>query len=179
MSEDARTDSGSPTPSPGRFQVIPAAYVLLRRGRAVAPSGHDEVLLQLRRGTGYFDGHWAAGAAGHVEPGESVFAAAAREAHEELGVTIMAAALHPITAMHRTNGNGQPIDERVDFFFECREWSGTPALQEDKAADLAWFPLDALPTPVVPHELFVLDGLRTGTLAATVAYGFPGTALSG
>ena len=30
------------------------------------------MLLQLRRGTGYMDGHWAAAAAGHVEAGESV-----------------------------------------------------------------------------------------------------------
>lgn len=166
----------------GRFQVIPAAYVFLLRPGAGAGSGSlyagadtagpDEVLLQLRRGTGYYDEHWASGAAGHVEPGESVFAAAAREAREELGVSIDASMLHPLTAMHRTHGNGREIDERVDFFFACREWHGTPELQEEKAAALAWFPLDALPTPVVPHELFVLEGLRTGTLASTVAYGF-------
>ena len=44
-----------------RFQVVPAAYVVLRRD--------DEVLLQLRRGTGYMDGYWACAAAGHVERG--------------------------------------------------------------------------------------------------------------
>ena len=60
-----------------RFRVVPAAYVLLRRG--------DEVLLQLRRNTGYMDDHWAAAAAGHVEADESVFEAAVREAREELG----------------------------------------------------------------------------------------------
>lgn len=166
----------------GRFQVIPAAYVLLLRPGAGAGSGSlyagtetagpDEVLLQLRRGTGYYDEHWASGAAGHVEPGESVFAAAVREAREELGITISAGALHPLTAMHRTHGNGRAIDERVDFFFACRDWEGTPELQEEKAAGLAWFALDSLPTPVVPHELFVLDGLRTGKLPSTVAYGF-------
>ena len=53
-----------------RFQVIPAAYLLLTRGE-----GDDlEVLLQLRGpGTSYMPGHWASGAAGHVELGESVF----------------------------------------------------------------------------------------------------------
>ena len=44
--------------------------------------GRDQVLLQLRDGTGYMADHWAAGAAGHIERGESVFAAA-REAKME------------------------------------------------------------------------------------------------
>ena len=45
-----------------RFQVIPAAYVVLRRG--------DEVLMLLRANTGYMDGYWAV-PAGHVEKDES------------------------------------------------------------------------------------------------------------
>ncbi|MFC4943988.1 NUDIX domain-containing protein [Pseudonocardia sp. GCM10023141] len=153
-----------------RFAVVPAAYVLLLRD---APTGATEVLLQLRQNTGYRDGHWAAAAAGHVEQGESVFAAAVREAAEELGIAIEPADLTPVTAMHRTHANGQPIDERVDFFFTCRRWAGEPRLLEQaKAADLGWYVLDALPDPVVPHELAVLDGIRTGGLPAVTAYGF-------
>ncbi|MBA2698833.1 MAG: NUDIX domain-containing protein [Nocardioidaceae bacterium] len=148
-----------------RFRVVPAAYVLLRR--------HDEVLLQLRQGTGYMDGHWATAAAGHVEAEESVFAAACREAHEELGVMIEVADLVPLTSMHRTHGNGRPVDERVDWFFECRRWVGEPRLVEtDKAADLRWFGLDTLPQPVVPHELAVLDRLRAGDLLPVITHGF-------
>ncbi|HVL86284.1 MAG TPA: NUDIX domain-containing protein [Pseudonocardia sp.] len=154
-----------------RYRVVPAAYVLLRRG--------DEVLLQLRRNTGYRDGHWATAAAGHVELGEPVHRAACREAAEELGIVIDPADLVAVTAMHRTHGNGRPIDERVDFFFECRRWAGEPRLVEpEKAADLRWFPLDALPDPVVPHERAVLDGLRTATPAPIVAFGFPGGTLT-
>ena len=152
-----------------RFRVVPAAYVLLLRG-----AGRDaEVLLQLRRGTGYRDGHWAAAAAGHVEADESVFSAAWREAAEEVGVKIEAGDLEPLTTMHRTHGNHDPIDERVDFFFACRHWHGEPRLLEAaKAAGLGWFPLTALPEPVVPHERYVLDGLREGTLATITAFGF-------
>jgi len=139
--------------------------VLLRRD--------GEVLLQLRQGTGYMDGHWAAAAAGHVEDGESVFEAACREALEELGVTVDLAHLVPLTSMHRTHGNGRAIDERVDWFFECRRWTGEPTLLEtDKAADLRWFPLDALPEPVVPHELVVLEGVRSGDLPPITTHGF-------
>ena len=152
-----------------RFSVVPAAYVLLLR----AGDRGDEVLLQLRRGTGFMDGHWAAGAAGHVEEGESVFAAACREAAEELGVVVAPDALTPVTVMHRTRSNHSPIDERVDFFFTVRRWSGRAVGAEPaRIAGLGWYALDDLPEPVVPHERIVLDGLRAGTLPAVVAHGF-------
>jgi 8-oxo-dGTP pyrophosphatase MutT (NUDIX family) len=148
-----------------RFQVVPAAYVLLRR--------EHQVLLQLRRGTGYMDGHWACAAAGHVEAGESVFDAAVREAAEELAITIDPTDLEPLTGMHRTGGNGRPIDERVDWFFACSRWTGTPTLTEtDKAADLRWFDLDSLPDPLVPHEAYVIERYRAGNLASVTAFGF-------
>lgn len=147
----------------GRFRVVPAAYVLLRRGR--------EVLLQLRRGTGYMDGYWASGVAGHVEAGESVLAAARREGLEEVGVRL--GRISPLTVMHRTVPGGGPIEQRVDFFFECREWTGEPRLREpEKAAELRWFPLDRLPSPVVPHELVVLTGVREEDLAMVTTVGF-------
>ncbi len=148
-----------------RFQVVPAAYVVLRRA--------GQVLLQLRSGTGYRDGHWACAAAGHVEAGESVVEAALREAREEIGVRIAPADLVPLCAMHRTHGNGNPVDERVDFFFTCTRFEGSPRLLEPhKSADLRWFDLDALPDPVVPHERRVLDLLSAGPVPAILTEGF-------
>ena len=124
-----------------RFVVVPAAYVVFLRER----EGRPEVLLQLREGTGYMDGHWANAAAGHVERGE----------------------------MHRTGAPGPPIDERVDYFFSTRSWTGEPRIVEpDKCADLRWFRLDALPEPVVQHELRVLSLLRTGEVPPILAHGF-------
>lgn len=154
-----------------RFRVVPAAYVLLLRG-----TGREaEVLLQLRQGTGYRDGHWAAAAAGHVEAGEPVHSAACREAAEEIGVRIEPGDLVPLTTMHRTHGNHDPIDERVDFFFGCHRWAGEPRLLEAaKAADLRWYALAALPEPTVPHERYVLEALRDGALPAITTWGFPG-----
>jgi 8-oxo-dGTP diphosphatase len=150
-----------------RFVVVPASYVLLTR----ESRGRRQVLLQLRRGTGYMDGHWAAAAAGHIEQGESVFDAAAREAAEELGVHDLE--LTPLTAMHRTGRTGDPIDERVDFFLMATSWSGEPSIIEpEKCADLRWFDLDGLPSPVVPHELVVMEALREGALPAVLAHGF-------
>jgi len=151
-----------------RFVVVPASYVFfLRRD---ADRADTEVLLQLRRGTGYMDEHWAAAAAGHVERGETAAAAALREAAEEVDLTNVR--LEFLTAMQRT-AHDLPIDERVDFFFAARSWTGEPRIVEPaKCADLRWFPLDALPDPVVPHELRVLEALRAGPVPPLTHFGF-------
>jgi 8-oxo-dGTP pyrophosphatase MutT (NUDIX family) len=150
--------------------VVPAAYVLLLRAGATG----TEVLLQLRSGTGFRDGYWAAAAAGHVERGEAAPQAACREAAEELGVTVDETDLVPLITLHRTENTGEPVDERVDFFYTCGRWRGEPSLQEpERAADLRWFALDALPDPVVPHEHRVLESLRAGSTPAIASHGFP------
>ncbi|GAA0614941.1 NUDIX domain-containing protein [Kribbella sandramycini] len=146
-----------------RFSVVPAAYVVLRRG--------DEVLMLRRANTGYMDGYWAV-PAGHVERGESVLEAAVREVREEVGVEIAPADLRPLTVFHRTQANGDPIDERVDFFFTASRWSGEPReMEPEKSAGLEWFALDKLPEPMVPHEARVLAGLD-GELPVVMVQGF-------
>lgn len=150
-----------------RFVVVPASYVYLLRDGGAGP----EVLLQLRHGTGYMDDHWAATAAGHVERGETAHDAARREALEELAITDLDLVFE--LTMHRT-AHGPPIDERVDFFFTARSWSGEPRIVEpEKCAELRWCALDALPDPVVPHEAVALARLGTGT--PYVSYGFDTT----
>jgi 8-oxo-dGTP diphosphatase len=151
------------------FQVVPASYVVLRRRE----DGVERVLLQLREGTGFMDGHWAVSAAGHVEPGEDAPAAGVREAAEELGVRLERADLVPLCTIHRTASPHAPVDERVDFFFECRRWTGEPQRREaDRAAELRWFDLTVLPHPVVPHERVVLEGLLRGDLPPILTHGF-------
>jgi 8-oxo-dGTP pyrophosphatase MutT (NUDIX family) len=157
-----------------RFVVVPASYAFLLRG----PDDDPDVLLQLRRNTGYMDGHWAAGAAGHVERGETAYDAARREAFEELGIGDLELSFE--LTMQRTQG-ADPIDERVDFFFTSRSWTGEPTVQEPaKCADLRWFPLSRLPDPVVPHERLALGHLGTTTkyLTQGFAAGREGTAIA-
>jgi 8-oxo-dGTP diphosphatase len=149
-----------------RFVVVPAAYVFLLRDGVGGP----EVLLQLRQNTGYMDGHWAAAAAGHVEKGETAYDAARREAREEIDVGDLDLAF--VTSMQRTRG-GEPIDERIDFFFTARTWSGTPRIVEPaKCAALEWYALSVLPDPVVPHELKVLHGIIEGQIDPYTTFGF-------
>ena len=154
------------------FTLVPAAYVYLLRPDpgavdrdAGAASSGTQVLLQLRRNTGYMDGHWACGASGHVEAAESVLETALREADEELGIGVDAEDLTALTAMHRTNDlGGTALEQRIDLFFTLRAWEGTPAVREpSKNAGLRWFPLAGLPDPVPPHERYVLT-LLAGAL---------------
>ena len=162
------------------FTLVPAAYVYLLRpdpsgpasqpeptdGSVIGPaSASTQVLLQLRRNTGYMDGHWACGASGHVEAAESALETAVRETDEELGIGVEAKDLSALTAMHRTNDlGGAALEQRIDLFFTLRAWEGTPAVREpSKNAGLRWFPLTDLPDPVPPHERYVLT-LLAGAL---------------
>lgn len=149
-----------------RFTLVPASYVVfLRRS-----DGQNQILLQLRNGTGYMDGFWATAAAGHIESGESVFEAAAREAHEELGVSNVD--LRSLCSMHRTQGE-DPNEQRVDYFLQATSWSGEPtAMEPSKCSDLRWFDLRALPDPVVPHELQVLQAIESGNVPPIMTHGF-------
>ncbi len=146
------------------FALIPAAYVALLRG--------SEVLLQHRVGTGYMDGYWACSAAGHVERGESVYAAAVREAREELGVVIDEADLEPICTIHRRQ-TASDRGQRVDFFFAVSTWKGEPSVKEPELnGGLRWAQLSAPPEPLVPVDSIVLEMLRTGERRAIVHWGF-------
>ncbi len=128
------------------------------------------MLLQLRQNTGYMDDHWAAAAAGHVERGETAYDAARREALEEVGLG--AVALEFLTSMQRTQ-HADPIDERIDFFFTARTWTGDPAILEPaKCAELRWCPLDDLPDPVVPHERYALSLVGDPAVPPYTTFGF-------
>ena len=100
--------------------------------------------------------------------------AAVREAAEELGVELLSSELKPLTVLHRRHADGsEPVDHRVDFFYECRTWSGEPRRMEPlKSADLRWWPVDELPEKLVDHERFVIEAHHSGQLAPIHSYGF-------
>ena len=148
-----------------RFAVIPASYLFLRRD--------DTVLLQLRQNTGYMDGYWTAGAAGHIELGETAAQAVIREAREELGIGICPHALTAVAVMQRTDGTDSPHEQRVDWFFTCDAWENEPVIMEPaKCAKLRWFDLADLPDQVPDYEQIALDAVRNGQTATLLSVGF-------
>ncbi len=101
----------------------------------------------LRRfNTGYRDGEYSV-PAGHLDGDETVVAAAAREAGEEVGVQIDAEDIVFVGVMHRREG-----DERVDFFVRVEKWRGEPSnVEPQKCDDLRWVNVKSLPANTVPY----------------------------
>ena len=124
-----------------RYSIICASYLLLMQ---------DTNILLLRRfNTGYQDGNYSL-PAGHVDEGESVGDALVREAKEEIGINIQKQDVTLTHVMHR-KGTSQS-DERLDFFFTCRTYTGKVVnIEKEKCDDLSWFPVDMLPTNTIPY----------------------------
>lgn len=104
------------------------------------------ILLGRRYGTGFADGHYSL-PAGHLELGESVVLAAAREAKEELNIDIDPDDMRFVQVMHNSYGIG-----RLSFFFEVERWEGNIInMEPHKCDDLRWFSPGDLPTSMVPY----------------------------
>ena len=117
----------------------------------------DQILLLRRFNTGFRDGEYSV-PAGHLDGGETVMAAAAREANEEVGIEIEAGDMTFSTVMHRIED-----DERVDFFVHVRKWQGEPFNAEpDKCDDLRWANVDQLPANTVPYVRQALENHLNG-----------------
>ena len=117
----------------------------------------DEILLLRRFNTGYRDGEYSV-PAGHLDGGETVMAAAVREAGEEVGVQIEAEHLVFSSVMHRNEG-----DERIDFFLHVQQWTGEPFNAEpDKCDELRWVQRSVLPTNTIPYVRRAIMNHRDG-----------------
>ena len=132
-----------------RFVVPVAVHLFLVRG--------EEVLLLRRAHTGYEDGKYSV-IAGHLDGGETVVAAAVREALEEAGVVLDPAEVRVVGVMHR-----RANDERVDFFVVAEAWSGEIANCEPHKCDaLDWFPFEDLPGNTIPYVRRAIENWRAG-----------------
>jgi len=117
----------------------------------------DKILLSRRFNTGYRDGEYSV-PAGHLDGNETVRAAAAREAAEEVGVQIEKDDILFSSVMHRNEG-----DERVDFFLHVLAWRGEPLNNEpNKCDDLYWEHVDSLPANIIPYVRRAIQNHRKG-----------------
>ncbi len=117
----------------------------------------DEILLLRRFNTGYRDGEYSV-PAGHLDGGETVLAAAAREAGEEVGVQIDTDDIIFSSVMHRNEG-----EERIDFFVHVKKWSGDPFNAEpDKCDELRWAQTGLLPENIIPYVRRAIENHRDG-----------------
>lgn len=120
-----------------RFTTRLAVFVIIRNERG-------EILLQQRTNTTYLDGYWDF-PSGHVEHGESLQEAAARELHEEVGLVVRPEDLRLVHI------DQYFLDkDYINFVLVADRWQGTPAIGEpEKVGDLRFFAPDTLPEKCV------------------------------
>ncbi|MFE4515143.1 NUDIX domain-containing protein [Kitasatospora sp. NPDC056783] len=150
------------SPDSPATRVIGVHLVLVEDGR---------VLLGRRRNTSFAEDQWHT-PAGHLEEDESVLRAMAREAWEELGITIAEDDLVLLHALHHLDaddGRG-----RLQLFFRPLRYRGRVANREpEKCHELRWWPLgDGLPRDTVPYTAHALARIAEGS--AVSAVGWPG-----
>ena len=124
--------------APERQRAQIDVHLILRRS--------DEILLGKRQNTGWADGCWHV-PSGHGEDRESALTTLVRETGEELGVEITPGDARFAHLIHHWTGS-----PRAAIFFEVTRWKGQPVNTEpDKCAGWEWFPLTALPDPMIPY----------------------------
>lgn len=141
-----------------RFKLIPEVYlVLIQDGK---------ILLSRRFQTGYEDGNYGM-IAGHVDGGETMREAIAREAFEEGGISVKPQELVHVLTMHRWCGD----HERIGFFFSASDWKGEiQNMEPNKCDDLRWFDLHQLPQNTIPYIQTAIDCCTKGATYAEFAW---------
>ena len=134
--------------------AIIGAYLLLFRDK--------ELLLTQKRGGGDRDGIYLP-LAGHVEEGETVIEAIIREAKEEANILLEPKNLQVSVVVHRQNSD-YFLEKRdiIDFFIYASKYSGEIKNNEpEKCYKIDFYPLDNLPSPLIPHMNLVINAYFT------------------
>ncbi len=135
-----------------RNTSIPAAYLLLEKD--------GKILVARRANTGYEDGKYQV-PAGHIEHGELPSQALIREAKEEIGIEVRPEDIEFVHVSYRPVHDN--TDDRVDFFFRVRTWSGEVTNMEPrKCDDLKWVSPDQLPENMTLHIRRAIQAMAKG-----------------
>ena len=116
--------------------LIVVDLMLIRKNEE---TGKKEVLLALRKNTGYNDGKYEL-PGGHVNEGEDLMNAMIREADEELKIKLKLEDLHIKHILHHYKGN------RLKFIISSEKYEGNLEIGEpEKCEKLEWFNIEELP----------------------------------
>ena len=116
--------------------MIVVDLMLIRKNEE---TGKKEVLLALRKNTGYNDGKYEL-PGGHVDEGEDLMNAMIREAYEELKIKLKLEDLHIEHILHHYKGN------RLKFIISSEKYEGNLEIGEpEKCERLEWFNIEELP----------------------------------
>jgi ADP-ribose pyrophosphatase YjhB (NUDIX family) len=128
----------------------------------------DSILLMRRFNTGWADGSYTV-PSGHIDGNESVTVAMAREAKEEVNITVQPNDLEFTHVLHRINHEAGR--EYIDFFFVAHKWEGAPKINEpNKCDEVKWFSIDNLPENTVPFVRDVITFYKSGCRFSEVGW---------
>lgn len=117
---------------------------------------NNTIYLLLRSKTGWADECYAI-PGGALDPNESLKQACAREAYEELGVTIAIDDLEFVQTS-LINNKGEPY---LMCSFAATKWQGEPkSIESQKHSHGAWFELNSLPKNLAPFAQDVIDAYK-------------------
>ncbi len=119
-------------------------------------NGKNEILLALRKNTGYNDGKYEL-PGGHVEAEEDLLDAMIREAKEELNIELKREDLKIEHILHHYKGN------RIKFIISAKKYEGTLQVGEpDKCEKIEWFDTNNLPENIEQRAGKVLKEIQNG-----------------
>jgi ADP-ribose pyrophosphatase YjhB (NUDIX family) len=109
---------------------------------AVVLDEASERILLIRRSD---TGEWTP-ITGIIDPGEQPAVAAAREALEEANVVVRVEHLAGVDVTGPIVYENGDRAQYLDIIFTCRYLSGDPRPADGEALEVAWYPVDALPS---------------------------------
>ncbi|RRQ77560.1 NUDIX domain-containing protein [Streptomyces griseofuscus] len=124
------------------------AIEIIRYTADVVVTTTDGHVLLIERGWDPHEGQWAL-PGGHVDPGETSRAAAARELAEETGVHAAAEELVQIGTFDHPDRD--PRGRYVTVAYQLTVIPGTPVQAGDDAVNVRWWPLAELPPLAFDH----------------------------
>ena len=137
-----------------RYKSMIVADLMLKRTNQ--KTGKEEVLLALRKNTGFNDGEYEL-PGGHVDSGEDLFDAMIREAKEELNIEIKREDLKIEHMLHHYKG------DRINFVFSTKKYKGKLSIGEpDKCEKLEWFDFENLPENMYKKAKKVVQEINDG-----------------
>ena len=131
---------------------------------ALAVVVHQRQVLLVQRSKQPDEGLWGF-PGGHVEWGETVFQAAARELLEETGIAAQPQAFLDNLDLLLRDASGAVQAHYLLVGVACEYQSGAPVAGDD-ARDARWFPVQQILEGALPMSARVPDLLRTALLAA-------------
>lgn len=116
---------------------------------------NNKILFARRANTGWMDGLWSL-PGGCLEDNESMAHAIAREAQEELAITIDPQNIKLFHIQHTNK-------DKLGFYFIVREWQGDPINNEPaECSEVGWLDIDNLPEDVNEWTRKIIEHYKAG-----------------